>query len=177
MSHEARLQELDITLPPPGKPGGLYTPCVQAGNLLFVSGQVPSVAGQITVRGKLGAGVAMEMGQELARRCALNALGHVRAYLGTLDRIVRAVKVNGYVASATGFTQQPQVINGASQLLLDIFGEAGRHARAAVGVAELPGGAPVEVEFIFEVADAAAEPAAAKKGKAAAKKDGKKGKK
>jgi enamine deaminase RidA (YjgF/YER057c/UK114 family) len=176
VSHEARLRELDITLPPPGKPGGLYTPCVQTGTLLFVSGQVPVVDGQLTVRGKLGAGVSLEMGQDLARRCALNALGHVRAQLGTLDRVVRAVKVNGYVASATGFTQQPQVINGASQLLLDVFGEAGGHARAAVGVAELPGGAPVEVEFIFEVSDAV--PESAKKGKAAEKKDeGKKAKK
>ncbi len=101
--------------------------------------------------GKLGESVTVEEGAELARVCALNALAIVRAELGTLDRVVRVARVAGYVASAEGFVEHPKVVNGASQLLLDVFGEAGRHARVAVGVAELPAGVPVEVEFLFEV--------------------------
>lgn len=151
MSAEARLGELGITLPPAGTPAGLYAPVVQSGNLLFVSGQIPSRDGKPIRVGKLGSSVTIEEGQELAKVCALNALAHVRAYLGSLDRVVRAVRVGGFVASAEGFTQQPQVVDGASQLLVDVFGEAGQHARAAVGVAELPAGVPVEVEFLFEV--------------------------
>ena len=155
MTAESRLTELAITLPEPPAPAGLYAPAVRTGDLLYISGQVPLVDGNLTTRGKLGAGISIEQGQELARRCAINALGIVRKELGSLDRVVRAVKVTGYVASAENFTSQPQVINGASQLLIDVFGEHGRHARAAVGMAELPGGAPVEVEFIFEVTDTA----------------------
>jgi enamine deaminase RidA (YjgF/YER057c/UK114 family) len=189
MSAEARLAELGITLPEPARAAGLYSPCVQSGALLFVSGQIPAVEGQLRARGHLGAGIDVEQGAALARTCALNGLAAVRGYLGSLDRVARVVKVNGYVASAPNFTDQPLVVNGASQLLIDVFGEAGRHARAAVGVAELPLGAPVEVEFVFEVVgagapgvaavEAEAEPAlaAADAGKGKAEKKGKKRKK
>ena len=135
--------------PLPPAAGGLYAPCVQTGSLLFVSGQIPRGA---DARGKLGESVTVEQGQALARECALNALGIVQAHLGSLDRIVQAVRVAGYVASAEGFTDHPRVINGASQLLIDVLGEKGRSARIAIGVAELPLGVPVEVEFLFEVA-------------------------
>lgn len=151
MSAEAKLRELGIELPSPPAAAGLYAPCVQSGSLLFVSGQVPVVEGKPAGTGKLGADVTVEQAQALARVCALNGLAIVKAHLGSLDRVVRAVRVGGFVASAAGFTAQPQVVNGASQLLIDVFGEAGRHARAAVGVAELPLGVPVEVEFLFEV--------------------------
>lgn len=149
MSAESRLQELGLTLPPPAAAAGLYAPCVQTGSLLIVSGQIPRGP---DARGKLGAGVSIEEGQALARECALNALGIVHDYLGSLDRVTRVVRLAGYVASAEGFTAHPQVVNGASQLMLDVFGDAGRHARIAIGVAELPLGVPVEVEFMFEVA-------------------------
>ncbi|MCK9521178.1 MAG: RidA family protein [Dehalococcoidia bacterium] len=151
MSAEARLQELGITLPPAAPAAGLYASVVQTGSLLFVSGQIPVADGKVARRGKCGADVSVEEGQELARLCTLNGLAAVRAHLGTLDRVVRVVRVGGFVASAEGFTEQPLVVNGASQLLIDVFGEEGRHARAAVGVAELPLGVPVEVEFLFEV--------------------------
>lgn len=151
MSIADRLRELGVTVPAPLPPaaGGLYAPCVQTGSLLFVSGQIPRGA---DARGKLGERVTVEQGQALARECALNALGIVQAHLGSLDRIVQAVRVAGYVASAEGFTDHPRVINGASQLLIDVLGEKGRSARIAIGVAELPLGVPVEVEFLFEVA-------------------------
>ena len=151
MSIGDRLKELGVTVPAPLPPaaGGLYAPCVQTGSLLFVSGQIPRGA---DARGKLGESVTVEQGQALARECALNALGIVQAHLGSLERIVQAVRVAGYVASAEGFTDHPRVINGASQLLIDVLGEKGRSARIAIGVAELPLGVPVEVEFLFEVA-------------------------
>ena len=150
MSIAARLKELGITVPEPVAPaaGGLYSPCLQTGSLLFVSGQIPRGA---DARGKLGGAVSIEQGQALARECALNALGIVQAHLGSLERVVQAVRVAGYVASADGFTDHPRVINGASQLLIDVLGEKGRSARIAIGVAELPLGVPVEVEFLFEV--------------------------
>ena len=150
MSIADRLKELGITVPEPAAPaaGGLYAPCVQTGPLLFVSGQIPRGA---DARGKLGAAVSIEQGQALARECALNALGIVQAHLGSLERVSQVVRVAGYVASAEGFTDHPRVINGASQLLIDVLGEKGRSARIAIGVAELPLGVPVEVEFLFEV--------------------------
>jgi len=151
MSAEARLQQLGITLPEPPAAAGLYSPVVQTGQLLFVSGQVPVVGGKLAAQGKCGAEISVEQGQELARICTVNALAAVRQHLGTLDRVSRVVRVGGFVASAPGFTMQPRVVDGASQLLIDVFGDAGRHARAAVGVAELPLGVPVEVEFLFEV--------------------------
>jgi enamine deaminase RidA (YjgF/YER057c/UK114 family) len=148
---EERLKELGIVLPEPPEPAGLYAPAVETGNLLFVSGQVPTRDGKILRQGKCGRDVSIEDAAGLARQCALNALGIVRGHLGSLDSVVRVVRVAGYVASAEGFTDHPKVVNGASQLLLDVFGEAGRHARIAIGVAELPFGVPVEVEFVFEV--------------------------
>jgi enamine deaminase RidA (YjgF/YER057c/UK114 family) len=151
VSAESRLIELGIVLPAPPAPAGLYAPCVQTGPLLYVSGQIPIVDGQLVRRGKLGQNVSLDEGAQLARVCTLNALAIVRAHLGSLDRVVRVVRVGGFVASAQDFIEHPKVINGASQLLVDVFGEAGRHARAAIGVAELPLGAPVEVEFLFEV--------------------------
>jgi enamine deaminase RidA (YjgF/YER057c/UK114 family) len=151
VSFEARLGELKITLPAVPAAAGLYAPCVRSGNQLYVSGQVPIRDGVPARTGKLGAGVSIEDGAALARQCALQALSIVRAELGSLNNVVRVVRVGGFVASAEGFTDHPQVINGASQLLIDVFGEAGRHARIAVGLAELPRGVPVEVEFLFEV--------------------------
>lgn len=152
MTAEERLKELGINLPPPPTPAGLYAPCVQTGNLLFVSGQIPTEAGTVLRMGHCGENVTVEEGAALARICAINALAIVREQLGTLDRVTRVVRVGGFVASGPGFVAHPQVVNGASQLLLDVFGEKGRHARAAIGVAELPAGVPVEVEFVFEVA-------------------------
>ncbi|MEX2081822.1 MAG: RidA family protein [Dehalococcoidia bacterium] len=152
MTAEQRLLELNITLPDPPVPAGLYSPVVQTGNLLFVSGQVPIKDGQVHRRGKLGENVTPEEGFECAAICALNALGLVRSHLGgSLDRVTKVVRLAGYVACAPAFIEHPKVVNGASQVMLDVFEDAGRHARIAIGVFELPFGVPVEVEFIFEV--------------------------
>lgn len=151
MSHDARLKELGIELPAVPAAAGLYAPCVRSGHQLFVSGQVPMVDGKPAKAGKLGAGYTVEEAAPLARHCALQALAIVRQELGTLDAVKRVVRVGGFVASADGYIDHPKVVNGASQLLIDVFGEAGRHARIAVGLAELPYGVPVEVEFLFEV--------------------------
>jgi len=145
-----RLAELGLELPPVTPPVAAYVPAVQTGNHVYVSGQVPVADGKLLASGKVGAEVNSEEAKQLARRCALNALAAVDALVG-LDRVVRVVKVVGFVASASGFTGQPGVINGASELFGEVFGAAGQHARSAVGVAELPLGAPVEVEAIFEV--------------------------
>ncbi len=146
----AKLAELGLTLPAVTAPLAAYLPAVQSGDQVYVSGQLPMVDGQLAATGKVGAEVAQERAAELARQCALNALAAVDALVG-LERVVKVVKVVGFVASAAGFTGQPGVINGASELFGAVFGEAGRHARSAVGVAELPLGAPVEVEVIFEI--------------------------
>jgi enamine deaminase RidA (YjgF/YER057c/UK114 family) len=151
MSWSAKLSELGIELPTVVKPVAAYVPAVQTGNLVYTAGQVPMVAGEMARTGKVGGEVTPEQGRELARICALNALAAVDALVG-LDSIVRIVKVVGFVASAAGFGGQPGVVNGASLLLGDVFGEAGAHARSAVGVSELPLNAPVEVELIVEVA-------------------------
>ena len=147
----ARLAELGLTLPTVAAPVASYVPAVQSGNLVYVSGQLPFVDGKLPQVGKVGAEVGVEEATGLARLCALNALAAIDALVG-LGRIVKIVKVGGFVASAPGFTGQPAVINGASDLFAAVLGEQGRHARAAVGVAELPLGAPVEVEVIAEVA-------------------------
>ncbi|HEV8565548.1 MAG TPA: RidA family protein [Actinoplanes sp.] len=147
----ARLAELGLTLPQVVPPLAAYVPAVQSGNHVYVSGQLPMVDGKLPYVGKVGAEVTAEQGAELARTCALNALAAIDALVG-LGRVVKIVKLTGFVASAEGFTGQPAVINGASQLFSDVLGELGRHARSAVGVAELPLGAPVEVEVIAEVA-------------------------
>jgi enamine deaminase RidA (YjgF/YER057c/UK114 family) len=144
------LAELGLKLPAVVAPLAAYVPAVQSGDYVYVSGQLPMVEGQLMAVGKVGADVAPERAAELARQCALNALAAVDSLVG-LARVVKVVKVVGFVASAEGFTGQPGVINGASELFGAVFGEAGRHARSAVGVAELPLGAPVEVEAIFEI--------------------------
>ena len=151
MSFEPRLQELGLTLPATPRPMANYVPAVATGKLVFSSGQTPTVDGKLTIQGKLGDSVTIEQGQQAARVALLNCLAGVRSVIGSLDEIVRIVKLNGYVASAEGFGAQPQVVNGASLLLEEIFGEAGKHARASLGMAELPGGAPVELELIVEV--------------------------
>ena len=133
----ARLAALDLTLPPVATPAGSYLPAVQTGSYVYTSGQLPLVDGTTTCIGKLGEGVSVEDAAQAARLCTLNGLAAVDALVG-LDRIVRVVKVVGFVASGSGFSQQPQVINGASDLLAEIFGTAGQHARSAIGVAELP---------------------------------------
>jgi enamine deaminase RidA (YjgF/YER057c/UK114 family) len=146
-----RLAELGVRLPAVAPPAGAYVPAVRAGSLVFTSGQVPFVDGTLAATGKVGAEVGPDEAKDHARTCALNALAAIDALVG-IDAVVRVVKVVGYVASAEGFTGQPTVLNGASELLGEIFGEAGRHARSAVGVAELPLGVPVEVELVVEVA-------------------------
>jgi enamine deaminase RidA (YjgF/YER057c/UK114 family) len=150
MSWSDRLSELGIELPPVVKPVAAYVPAVRTGNLVYTSGQVPMTAGELPATGQVGAEVTPEVGKTMARVCALNALAAVDSLVG-IDAVVRVVKVVGFVASAPGFNGQPGVINGASELLGEVFGEAGAHARSAVGVAELPLDAPVEVEIIVEV--------------------------
>ncbi|MDQ4103279.1 MAG: RidA family protein [Actinomycetota bacterium] len=150
MSWSDRLTQLGLVLPPVATPAGVYVPAARSGSLVFTSGQLPLVDGTLAATGRLGAEIGTERGQQLARICALNALAAVDGLLG-LDAVVRIVKVVGFVASAPGFTAQPTVLNGASELLGKVFGEAGAHSRSAVGVAELPLGAPVEVELVVEV--------------------------
>jgi len=151
MSAESRLKELGIEVPEPVAPVASYVPAVQSGNQLWISGQVTKKGDKFLHNGKLGADVTIEQGQEAARQSALNALAAARKALGSLDRVARVVKVVGYVASAPGFTDQPKVVNGASDLLVQVFGESGRHARSAVGVSELPLGVCVEIEMVLEV--------------------------
>jgi enamine deaminase RidA (YjgF/YER057c/UK114 family) len=147
----AKLEELGISLPEVVAPLAAYVPAVRTGNLVYTSGQVPIQDGGLAAAGKVGAEVSPEEGKALARICALNALAAVNSLVG-IDSVVRVVKVVGFVASAPGFNGQPGVINGASELLGEVFGDAGAHARSAVGVSELPVNAPVEVEIIVEVA-------------------------
>ena len=151
MGAEARLKELGITLPQPGTPVANYIPAVRVGNLLFLAGHGPLRDGKATARGKLGKDLSVEEGYKVAREVGLNLLASARAALGSLDKIKRVVKVLGMVASAEGFNDQPKVINGFSDLMVEILGENGRHARSAVGMAELPMGIPVEIEMILEV--------------------------
>jgi enamine deaminase RidA (YjgF/YER057c/UK114 family) len=152
MGAEARLKELGITLPPPPRPVANYVPGVQVGPLLFLSGHGPiRTEGTPTARGKVGRDLTTEEGAGVAREVGLNLLASARAILGSLDRVKRVVKVLGMVRSAEGFGEQPKVINGFSDLMVEVFGEAGRHARSAVGMAELPMGIPVEIEMILEV--------------------------
>lgn len=149
---EERLKELGIELPPAARPVATYVPVARAGGFAFVAGQVPLEGGAPIATGRVGEEIAPEEAQRLARRCALQALAALRDELGTLDRIRRIAKVTVWVACAEGFVDQPTVANGASDLLVEVFGEAGRHARAAVGAPALPLGAPVEVELVAEVA-------------------------
>jgi enamine deaminase RidA (YjgF/YER057c/UK114 family) len=149
---EERLQELGVSLPAPAVPVAAYVPCVRTGSLVYVSGQVPVLDGKPSHLGHLGDNVDPEDGRAAARTCAVNVLAALKAELGELSRVRRVVKVTGFVASTPDFTDHPKVINAASELFGDAFGDAGRHARAAIGVAALPLGVPVEVEAIVEVA-------------------------
>ncbi|HYM38398.1 MAG TPA: RidA family protein [Nitrospiraceae bacterium] len=151
MSFERTLAELGLVLPPPPKPVATYIPAVLAGELLFLSGVIPFREGTLVFEGKLGRDLTVEQGYEAARIALLNALAIVRHELGTLDRVKKIVRMTGHVASAEGFVQHPAVINGASDLLVKIFGETGQHARVALGAAELPLNAPVEIELIVRV--------------------------
>jgi enamine deaminase RidA (YjgF/YER057c/UK114 family) len=150
VSWSERLKETGIELPGVAAPAGVYVPAVQSGQHVYTSGQVPFVDGVLAATGKVGAEISPEEAKGHARTCALNALAAVHALVG-IDNVTRIVKVVGFVASAEGFTGQPAVVNGASEVLGEIFGDAGVHARSAVGVAELPLGSPVEVELIVEV--------------------------
>ncbi|MDO5727912.1 MAG: RidA family protein [Bowdeniella nasicola] len=151
MSASKRLAELGITLPEVPTPVASYQPAVRVDNRIYVSGQVPRLDGELTATGRLGADVSVQAGAEAAEVCALNAIAAAAEVAGGIDNITQVIKVVGYVAATPDFTQQPQVINGASDLIGKIFGDAGAHARAAVGVASLPLGVPVEVEMIVAV--------------------------
>lgn len=147
---EQRLTELGYVLPEVATPAGSYLPAKISGNLVFTAGQIPLVEGKLIATGKLGAAINAEQGAAIAERCALNALAAIKSVLGDLDRVTQVVKVVGFVASVPEFTAQPTVINGASEFLQKVFGDAGKHARSAVGVPVLPLDAPVEVELIVE---------------------------
>ncbi|HJQ27825.1 MAG TPA: RidA family protein [Rubrobacter sp.] len=148
MDPETRLRELGFELPEVPAPAGSYVPAARAGDLVFTAGQLPFEEGELRLRGKVGDAVSVEEASEAARLCALNALAAAAAETGGLGGISRIVKMTGFVASAPGFNGQPQVLNGASEFLGEVFGDAGLHARSAVGVAELPTDAPVEVELV-----------------------------
>jgi len=150
---EDRLAELGLTVPDVVPPVAAYVPAVRSGSYVFTSGQLPMVAGAMAATGKVGAEVSPEVAKELAATCALNAIAAVKSVIGDLDKVVRVVKVVGFVASVPEFTGQPGVVNGASELLGRAFGDAGVHARSAVGVAALPLDTAVEVEMIVEVGD------------------------
>ena len=147
-----RLQELGIALPAPAAPAANYVPWVLSGNLLFVSGQLPFGPAGLEHVGKLGADADLDAGRAAARLCAINLIAQVKAAVGDLDRVARVVKLTGFVNATPDFADHPKVINGASDLMAEVFGDAGRHARAAVGAGSLPFGVAVEVEAVFEIA-------------------------
>jgi len=153
MAVDERLKELGIILPEAPKPLGSYVPCVQTGTLIFLSGNLPLKDGTLLYSGKLGDTVSLEEAQIACRQTVINALSVLKSHIGDLDKITRCVKLNGFVASSDTFTDQPKVLNAASELLFEIFGEKGRHARAAIGVNVLPLNSPVEIDFVFEVAE------------------------
>ena len=149
---ERKIESLGITLPTPAKPIANYVPFVRTGNLIVVSGQVCFGSdGQLAAKGQLGAGVSVEAGQAAARACGVNLLAQLKGALGDLDKVVRVVRLGGFISSAPGFTDGPKVMNGASDLMVEVFGDKGRHARSTVGVAALPADAAVEVEGLFEI--------------------------
>jgi enamine deaminase RidA (YjgF/YER057c/UK114 family) len=149
---EAKLAELGITLPLPMAPIANYVPYVVIGNLVVVSGQIPAANGKVVVTGKIGWGVSVEQGKEAARLCFINVLVHLKAACGgDLDRVRRVVRLGGFMAASSDFTEHAQVMNGASDLAVAVFGEAGRHARSTIGVPSLPADAAVEVEGMFEI--------------------------
>ena len=150
---EAKLQSLDLTLPTAPAPIGFYVPVMKVGNLVITSGQLPISGKEVMFAGKIGDTLHESDGQNAARLCALNALAQIKACIGDLDKVTRIVRVEGYVASAPGFVGQPQVVNGASKLMVDLFGEAGKHTRIAVGAAELPLNSCVELAIWAEVSE------------------------
>ncbi len=152
-SIDNRLAELGIVLPDVATPVANYLPYVRSGNLIFTAGQLPMKDGRLMLTGLLGDGVTIEQGNACARQCAINILAIARAVTGDLGKVKRVVKLVGFVAGGAHFTDQPKVVNGASDLFVEVFGEAGRHARSAVGVSALPLNAPVEVEAVIEIED------------------------
>lgn len=148
---ENRLQRMGIVLPKPPKPVAAYIPAITVGNLVYISGQDCKRDGILPHKGKLGQDLSIDEGYDAARQAMINCLALLKEYLGDLDRIKRIIKLTGFVASAPGFNQQPFVINGASELLEQVFGENGKHARSAIGTNELPFGTPVEIEMILEI--------------------------
>lgn len=148
---EKKLSELGIVLAPPAAPVANYVPFVRTGNLLMVSGQICLDDGKLVAKGQLGAGISVEDGQKAARACAINLLAQVKAAVGDLDKVARVVRLGGFVNSAPGFLDGPKVMNGASDAMVAVFGEKGKHARTTVGVAALPLDAAIEVEALFEV--------------------------
>ena len=151
MTPEERLKQLGIELPEAPKPLGSYVPLVRTGNLVFLSGMLPLVEGKLLREGRVGEKVTVDEARDDARTAAINVLAILKSNLGTLNKIRRCVKITGYIASSPDFTEQPKVLNAASDFMFEIFGEVGKHARAAVGVNVLPLNSPVELEFIFEV--------------------------
>ncbi len=151
MTPSQTLHALGLTLPTPPRPVASYVPAVRSGRLLFISGQIPMAEGKLLAAGKVGAEVGLEQAVACARQCCLNGLAVAQAELGSIDAIERVVRIGVFVAAGAEFSDHPKVANGASDLLVEIFGEAGRHARAAVGCPSLPLNAPVEVEFVFGV--------------------------
>ena len=151
MTIEEKLRQMGLALPEPSAPVAAYVPTVRTGNLVFVSGQVPREKGELKYRGHVGADVSVEEGRAAARLCALSALAAIKKEMGDLHSLRRIVKVTGYISSGPGFTEQPKVLDGASLLLVELLGDRGKHARAAVGVNELPLGVSVEIDMIVEV--------------------------
>lgn len=151
METEDRMKSLGLELPEAPKPVANYVSAVRTGNYVFTSGHIPSVKGELKAKGKMGGELTVEEGYECAKITALNCLAAVKSLIADLDRVNRIIRVTGFVNSALGFTEQPKVLNGASDLLVEIFGERGKHSRLAIGAGELPGGAPVEVEMVVEV--------------------------
>jgi enamine deaminase RidA (YjgF/YER057c/UK114 family) len=152
-SPEDKLKELGIELPEAPRPLGSYVTCVRTGNLVFISGTLPLKNGKLTCTGKVGQDLSADEAREEARTAGVNALAVLKSQIGNIEKVARCVKITGYIASASDFTDQPGVLNGASDLMFEVFGEAGRHARAAVGVPVLPMDSPVEIEFVFEIRD------------------------
>jgi enamine deaminase RidA (YjgF/YER057c/UK114 family) len=151
MSPEEKLKDLGITLPEAPKPLGFYIPAVRAGELLFLSGMLPLKEGNLLYKGKVGKDLSIEEAQEAAKASLINALSIIKEEIGKLNRVKRIVRLSGYVSSAPGFTQQPAVLNAASEILSKVFGEKGLHSRIAIGVSELPMGSPIEIELIVQV--------------------------
>lgn len=151
MGYEDKLKEQGLILPDVAKPVAAYVPAVRSGDYVYTSGQIPLVKGEVKYKGKLGQEFSVEEGYEAAKICALNCLAAVKSVAGSLDNVEKVVKIVGFVNSAAGFTDQPKVVNGASELVGKVFGSAGEHARSAVGVSELPLGVAVEVEMIVKV--------------------------